>query len=129
MTGAARDDGSVSPPDLGARMAIEPAEPRLPWGAEAHDREVFLFIYLGNLSQVGIFLPTRSPVPVGIGLELLLETRGGETLRLQGRVQWVNPWRPGGDNLNPGMGVLLTSIDADLREQLVEEISTIAYLR
>lgn len=129
MTGATRDDGSLSSPDLVTRLIADAAETARPWGIEARDRELFLFVYLFDLARLGVFVPTREPAPVGADLDLSLASRQGDTLWLRGRVQWVNPPRSPGEDLNPGMGVMLSSVSAELRERLVEEIRTIAYLR
>lgn len=99
------------------------------WAIDAYEPDVFVYVYLADLSQVGLFVPTRQPPPHGCGIDLLLSHRAGSPLLLQGCVQWVNPWRPGGDNVNPGMGILLCRLDADLRERLVDAVPTLAYLR
>jgi type IV pilus assembly protein PilZ len=44
-------------------------------------------------------------------------------------VQWINPVRPLGENLNPGMGIRFLSLKPEERERIVEAVRTIAYVR
>ena len=48
---------------------------------------------------------------------------------LSGIVQWINPVRPLGENLNPGMGIRFQSLELADRERIVEAVRTIAYVR
>jgi type IV pilus assembly protein PilZ len=52
-----------------------------------------------------------------------------ETFVLHGIVQWINPVRPLGENLNPGMGIRFQSLEPEDRERIVEAVRTIAYVR
>ena len=52
-----------------------------------------------------------------------------ETYVLRGVVQWINPVRPLGENLNPGMGIRFLSLRPEDRERIVEAVRTIAYVR
>ena len=66
----------------------------------------FLFAYITDISAMGIFIRTNVPEPPGSRLNLRFTPPGGPQLNLEGRVMWVNPYRPGSyDNINPGMGV------------------------
>src|SRR5215470_14475067 len=77
----------------------------------------FLFAYITDISAMGIFIRTNAPEPPG--------TR----LNLEGRVMWVNPFRPGSyDNINPGMGVQFLDLNTQQREQIVNLVRTFAYL-
>ena len=87
--------------------------------------DTFLFAYVANLSSLGIFVPTESPLPVGSPMFVRF---AGEELALVGEVAWVNPVRNGSDNPNPGMGVLLGELDLDQRDRLVSLVRAIAYL-
>lgn len=139
MTGAPRDDGPPTQPPTGLggsgrasfdSLSFESEPCACPlWAVDASEPDVFVYVYLADLSRVGLFVPTRQPPCTGASLDLLLSHRTGSPLLLQGCVQWVNPWRPEGDNVNPGMGILLSRLDADLRERLVEAVPTLAYLR
>jgi len=48
---------------------------------------------------------------------------------LEGEVTWINPYRPNGENINPGMGVRFIQLTAERREQVVALVRTVAYLR
>ena len=90
--------------------------------------DTFLFSYIRNISEMGIFVTTHDPMPVGTRLTLRFAPGGGTPLELAGDVVWINPYRPGGDNLNPGMGVRFRDLTADQRERIVDIVRTIAYL-
>jgi type IV pilus assembly protein PilZ len=97
--------------------------------------DTFLFSYITNISVMGIFIQTLEPMTPGTRLRLRFSppAEPGETesatIELEGEVVWINPFRPGGDNPNPGMGVRFLSLTAAQRERLVELVRTIAYLR
>lgn len=91
--------------------------------------ENFLFSYIQNISEMGIFIRSDSPLPVGTRLDLRFGLDGDSRLELQGEVVWINPYRPHGENLNPGMGVRFSNLTPDLRERVVELVRTIAYLQ
>jgi type IV pilus assembly protein PilZ len=87
--------------------------------------ETFLFAYIENISEMGIFVASNDPLPVGARIELRFEHEG-QTFEIDGEVAWINPVRPGA--LNPGMGVRFTNLTPEHREQVVELVRTIAYL-
>jgi type IV pilus assembly protein PilZ len=89
----------------------------------------FLFAYITDISAMGIFIRTNAPEPPGTTLNLSFAPPGGPRLDLEGRVMWVNPFRPGSyDNINPGMGVQFVDLSAEQREQIVNLVRTFAYL-
>ncbi|HXJ23161.1 MAG TPA: TIGR02266 family protein [Polyangia bacterium] len=89
----------------------------------------FLFAYITDISAMGIFIRTNAPEPPGTKLNLSFAPAGGPRLNLEGRVMWVNPYRPGSyDNINPGMGVQFIDLSAEQREQIVNLVRTFAYL-
>jgi type IV pilus assembly protein PilZ len=91
--------------------------------------ETFLFAYLQNISEMGIFIRTDHPAKVGTHLRLRFHVDAEENpLTLDGVVTWINPLRASGDNLNPGMGVRFMELSADKREQVVSLVRTVAYL-
>lgn len=91
--------------------------------------ETFLFAYLQNISEMGIFIRTDHPASVGTQLRLRFHVEPDEEpLTLAGEVTWINPLRATGDNLNPGMGVRFTELSPDKREQVVSLVRTVAYL-
>jgi type IV pilus assembly protein PilZ len=91
--------------------------------------ETFLFSYIQNISEMGIFIRSDNPLPIGTVLELRFAPDGQNAIELLGEVTWINPYRPFGDNLNPGMGVRFRELEADMRERIVELVRTVAYLR
>jgi type IV pilus assembly protein PilZ len=91
--------------------------------------DTFLFASITNISEMGIFVRSATPLPVGTKLTLRFAGSDGKRLELQGTVAWVNPLRPDGDNPNPGMGVRFGELTATTRERLVDLVRTIAYLR
>ncbi|MEM6960748.1 MAG: PilZ domain-containing protein [Myxococcota bacterium] len=91
--------------------------------------ENFLFSYMTNISEMGIFIRTDSPLEVGSLLTLRFSAGFESTLVVEGTVAWINPFRPDGDNLNPGMGVRFEKLTPAIREQLVELVRTVAYLK
>ena len=88
----------------------------------------FLFSYIQNISEMGIFIHSTAPMPVGTELELRFE-HDGLPLQLSGVVTWINPVRSNGDNINPGMGVAFRSLSPEDRERVVSLVRTIAYLQ
>lgn len=93
------------------------------------DGDNFLFAYIENISEMGIFIRTEDPLPVGTELSLRFGPNGDEPLELEGEVMWVNPLKPLGDNPNPGMGVKFRNLSPDQRERVVEVVRTVAYLQ
>lgn len=91
--------------------------------------ENFLFSYIQNISEMGIFIRTDEPLSVGTTLELRFAQDGQPPIELIGEVTWVNPVRPLGDNINPGMGVRFRALSPEARERVVELVRTVAYLR
>jgi type IV pilus assembly protein PilZ len=91
--------------------------------------DTFLFSYIQNISEMGIFIRSDTPLPIGTQLELRFTPDGQEPIELAGEVTWVNPYRPFGDNLNPGMGVRFDRLTPEMRERIVALVRTVAYLR
>ena len=91
--------------------------------------DTFLFSYIQNISEMGIFIRSDEPFPVGTTLHMRFTPDGQEPIEVSGEVTWVNPYRPFGDNLNPGMGVSFTGLSSELRERIVALVRTVAYLR
>lgn len=91
--------------------------------------DTFLFSYIQNISEMGIFIRSDHPLEVGTRLELRFHPEGEPPLELRGTVVWVNPLRPVGENINPGMGVRFEQLTPEARERLVALVRTIAYLQ
>ena len=91
----------------------------------------FLFAYISDLSETGIFIRTNTPELPGTQLNLRFMPDDGnrQLLQLEGEVIWVNELRPENpDNINPGMGVKFVGLDPDSRHRLVKYIKTFAFL-
>jgi type IV pilus assembly protein PilZ len=90
--------------------------------------DTFLFSYLTNISEMGIFIRSENPLEVGSKLRLRFQIENQDPLIIEGEVAWVNPFNEDGENINPGMGVSFRGLTAELREQVVDLVRTIAYL-
>ncbi len=90
--------------------------------------ENFLFSYVCNISEMGIFIYSKTPLSVGTRLRVRFSPPGEDSFEMQGQVAWVNPVKDASDDINPGMGVRFLEMSADQRERVVELIHTIAYL-
>jgi type IV pilus assembly protein PilZ len=100
------------------------------WSVDCVTDETFLYASIGNISEMGIFVRTIEPLPVGTQLTLrFAPPDSSEPFVLRGTVQWINALRPLSDNPNPGMGVCFIDLSLEDRERIVETIRTIAYLR
>ncbi len=107
-------------------------EPRLPVNFEVNytSDETFLYAYITDISSLGIFVQTDSPLPIGseIRLGFAPDTPGLENttrLELEGEVMWNSQ---GNDNSAPGMGVRFTDVGEKTRARLLAIVRRIAYL-
>lgn len=91
---------------------------------ETGEGETFLFAYVANLHELGVFVQTDRPQPIGTRLQLGFE---GSDLVLLGEVVWINPVK-NDDNPNPGMGIRFIGLDLEDRDRLVSLVRAIAYL-
>jgi type IV pilus assembly protein PilZ len=89
----------------------------------------FLFAYATNISEMGIFIRSESPLPIGTELTLRFASESGPPLELDGLVVWINPMRMDGNNPNPGMGVRFSELTVEQHERIVALVRTIAYLQ
>jgi len=100
------------------------------WDVDCETEQTFLYASIRNISAMGIFVLTREPLEIGTRLLLKFSPPGSQQpFTVTGVVQWINPVRALSDNLNPGMGVLFVDLTPETREQLVDAVHTIAYLR
>jgi type IV pilus assembly protein PilZ len=126
-----------APPEANADAAASPMSDRrsserivVTWSVDCRTHETFLYASIRNISEMGIFVATLNPLPVGTVVTLRFAPPGAEEpFVLMGRVQWVNFVKPLADNPNPGMGVRFLDLTLEARERLVEAIHTIAYVR
>jgi type IV pilus assembly protein PilZ len=100
------------------------------WSVDCETEDTFLYAYIRNISELGIFVATREPLSVGTNVTLRFSVPGAnDAFALTGVVQWINPVRLFTDNRNPGMGIRFVDLQLEDRERLVEMIRTIAYVR
>jgi type IV pilus assembly protein PilZ len=119
--------GSAPPAESGAnRRSHERFDAHL--SVDVTSGETFLFAYITNISEMGIFLRSDAPLDVGTELSLRFSPADGPPFELPGMVVWINPLRPHGDNPNPGMGVRFSSLTPEQRERVVQLVRTVAYL-
>jgi len=128
-----REPGALGPPasiDADSRNRRTSDRFEVTWSVDCLTRDTFLYASMRNISEMGVFVLTMAPLPIGTVLTLRFAPVGsGEPFSLRGRVQWVNQVKPFAENLNPGMGVCFLDLTPDARERLVEAIHTIAYVR
>ena len=88
--------------------------------------DTYLYSRSSNMSEMGIFLTTPSPVGVGARIELGFSNTGGaEPIRVLGEVVWVQEAGPG---VEPGLGVRFIDPSPATRARIRELIRTMAYL-
>ena len=90
----------------------------------------YLFAYITDISETGIFVRTTSPEQPGTRLNLRFRPDNAKAqIEIEGEVIWINPYRPGApDNLHPGMGIRVVELGDDLRDRLLELVRRFAYL-
>lgn len=94
--------------------------------------DTFLFAHITDISSMGIFISTATPMPVGTVLKLAFTPPAGADgvaaprLELTGEVMWNTTGQvaPG----KPGMGVRFHRAAPKTRERLLELVRAIAYL-
>ena len=91
---------------------------------ETGDGETFLFAYVANLHELGVFVRSDRPLPIGTRVRLSFSN---SDLSFAGEVAWINPVR-NDDNPNPGMGIRFVGLDLDDRDRVVSLVRAIAYL-
>jgi len=78
----------------------------------------FLTDWAINISQGGMFINSRKPLPLGTEVEILIQLPTTESpIGLNGKVSRVVPVADGG-TVAPGMGIEFTDLDPSKREQL-----------
>jgi len=139
---AVAPESQRAPAQVGAPVSFEPppSEPRsnrrlsarlaVTWSVDCETEDTFLYASITNISEMGIFVRTTEPLPVGTQLTLRFAPLGSDQqFVLDGIVQWVNALKPLHDNPNPGMGIRFSNLTPDARERIVDVVRTIAYVR
>ena len=90
----------------------------------------YLFAYITDISETGIFVRTTTPEQPGTRLNLRFSPDNATApIEVEGEVIWINPFRPGApDNLHPGMGIRFVELGDELRDRLLELVRRFAYL-
>ncbi len=90
----------------------------------------FLFAYITDLSETGIFVSTNKPEPAGSLLQLRFSApSGGPSLEIEGEVIWTNELRPGdSSSINPGMGIRFVEMTGEKRRMLNSLVTKMALL-
>lgn len=97
------------------------------WPVDVRSENHFLYSIITNISEMGMFVSTHDPMPVGTKVTLSFD-EADPPLSLEATVAWVNPVRDPGEPSDPGMGVRFRSVSPEQREQLVHIIRSIAYI-
>jgi uncharacterized protein (TIGR02266 family) len=96
---------------------------------EIESDDTFVYEYMTNLSRGGIFLSTRNPLEAGTVIKLRFALpENGREIEVNGRVAWVNRFRPDGLNMNPGMGVEFVDLADEDRQAIVRTVKRLAIL-
>jgi len=96
---------------------------------EVRSKDTFLFEYTTDMSRDGIFLSTRNPLPVGARIQMKFQApQGGRVIEVEGKVVWINPYRPGGENINPGMGIQFLNLSEEDKEAITKLVRKKAVL-
>ena len=92
----------------------------------------YLFAYITDISETGIFVRTTTPEPPGTHLNLRFRIGTEDSapqIEVEGEVIWINPFRPSSqDNLHPGMGIRFVALEDELKDRLLELVRRFAYL-
>ena len=100
------------------------------WSVDCETEDTFLYASISNISEMGIFVRTEAPLPIGTTIVLRFASpEQSETFCLKGTVQWANRTSAFRETINPGMGIRFINLQPDERERIVEMVRTIAYLR
>ncbi|QQR88538.1 MAG: PilZ domain-containing protein [Myxococcales bacterium] len=91
--------------------------------------DTFLFSYIHDISEMGIFIRSDDPLEIGSELTLRFNDEQGEPLEIEGEVVWINHVREAAHDGTPGMGVQFKNLGAADRERVFNLVKTIAYLR
>ncbi len=78
----------------------------------------FLSDWATNISQGGLFINTRKPLPVGTVVKVIIQLPGsGFPFDISGRVTRVAEW-DNRINMAPGMGIEFIDLDRAKRERI-----------
>lgn len=88
--------------------------------------DTYLFSTTENVSELGIFLVSDTPLEEGTKLDLTFhQPEGGEPIEITGEVMWIETE---GRGRKPGMGIRFMDPNEKLRARIKALIRTVAYL-
>jgi len=96
------------------------------WVVDVRNGEHFLYASIANVSELGLFVATPTPMPEGTEVHLRFQPPGHESFEVRGVVRWVNTVSSGVPN--PGVGVSLMGVDTATKERIKALIQAIAYV-
>ena len=84
--------------------------------------EGFISDYSMNISQGGLFISTRNPLPLGTRIALKVGIPDAEVpMNIEGEVVWVSEYdKKSKSNLIPGMGIQFRNLD-DREKKRIED--------
>lgn len=83
----------------------------------------FLTDWATNISQGGLFINTRKPLPVGTDVKILIQLPGAAfPCTLDGRVARVTEF-DNAANMVPGMGIQFTAVDEAKKREIDEFVT------
>ena len=87
--------------------------------------EGFISDYSMNISQGGMFISTRNPLPLGTRVVLKVGIPDTEVpMNIEGEVVWVSEYeKKSKSNLIPGMGVEFRNLDEQEKKRIEDFIS------
>ena len=89
----------------------------------------FLYEYTRNISEGGLFVATDAPPKVGTVIQMRFQIPGeNSSLKVEGKVKWVNASKDGREHPNPGMGVEFINLSDEERDIISHIVGAIAYL-
>ena len=81
--------------------------------------DAFIDKFAPNVTRGGVFLASRSPLPVGTTFSFEIQLAGGEVAMAgEGKVTWIKPFDPAAPQKAHGMGVQFLQLDAPSRQTL-----------
>ena len=87
----------------------------------------FLTDWATNISNGGLFINTRKPLPLGTAVKILIQLPGEPfPSHLEGRVTRVTEF-DNSQNLVPGMGIEFTSVEPARRDELERFVSRLKH--
>jgi uncharacterized protein (TIGR02266 family) len=86
--------------------------------------DAFIDRFAPNVTRGGVFLASRTPLPIGTTFSFEIQLAGGEVaLAGDGKVSWIKAYDPAAPQRPHGMGVQFLRLDAPSRE-LLQKILT-----